>query len=55
MFKIDPFMILDVNKEILVFEVAVSAVLDHVKSSNTVILGSLNLGLLVTSMFRAID
>jgi hypothetical protein len=54
-FKIDSLMTLDIDKEILVFEVAVSTVLDHMKSGNTVVLGSINLGLLVTSLFRVIN
>lgn len=51
MFEIDSLMALDIHKEILVLEVAVSPVLDHVKSGNAVVLGAVNLGLSVKSMF----
>jgi hypothetical protein len=42
-FEIDPLMTFDVDKQILVLKIAVSAVLDHVKSGNTVILGPINI------------
>ena len=54
MFEVDSVMASDVDKQVLIYEVAMPTVLDHVKSGNAVVLGSINLGLLAMSMSRAI-
>jgi len=55
MFEVDPFMASDVDKQVLIYEVAMPTVLDHMKSGNAVVLGSINLRLSAISMLRATD
>lgn len=54
MFEVDSFMASDVDKQVLIYEVAVPSVLDHVKSGDAIVFGPINLKLLALSMSRAI-
>ena len=54
MFEVDSFMASDVDKQVLIYEVAVPSVLDHMKSGDAVVFRPINLRLLAMIMSRAI-